>query len=56
MSDVVHHNTARIMREALMKIADFPYDYKNRDLTFSQAVGRMVEISLSALERAKVAE
>lgn len=56
MSDVAQHNTARIMREALIKIADFPYDDKNRDLTFSQAVGRMVEIAQSALERAKVAE
>ena len=54
MSDVVQHDAARIMREALMKIANFPHDQKNWDLTMSQAVGQMSEIAQSALERAKV--
>lgn len=54
MSDIVQHDAARIMREALLKIADFPLDQKNWDLTMSQAVGQMSEIAQSALELVKV--
>lgn len=53
MSEVVQHDAARIMREALLKIAGFPYDDENRDLTFSQAVGKMVEIAQDALVRTR---
>ena len=53
MSDVVQHDAARIMREALLKIAGFPYEQKNWDLTMSQAVGQMAEIAQDALVRTR---
>lgn len=53
MSDVVQHDAARIMREALLKIANFPYEKTNWDLTMSQAVGQMAEIAQDALSRTR---
>lgn len=53
MSDIVEHDAARIMREALLKIANFPYEQKNCDLTMSQAVGQMAEIAQDAINRTR---